>query len=323
VTRALHPDLAAVGGMIRAAGIRLPQPGDGVPGARAYSDAVGALATRNSAPLADERTVVFDGPDGGVATKLYLPDAASSLASSPALMFYLHGGGFRLDGWDAALRGLVRASGLAALSVDYRLAPEHPFPAGLDDSLAVMRRVIADRAVAGVAFTRFAAGGDSAGANLALAAALVLRDAGVRALDHLLLFYGVYSTDLTTPSWLELGGAFGLSAAQMQAIWADYLGESRADWPKADGRIEPICADLSGLPPTRIVVGDLDPLLDENTALDARLRAAGVASSLAVLPDVNHGVIRFAEIAPLVGDLVQAEGEALAAAFDVTPRPAG
>jgi acetyl esterase len=304
----LHPDFVAAGAMIRAAGLTPPQASDGVAGARAYSDAVGTLLTRDSVPLDDERLLTLDGPYGTIPARLYLPDRAAS-----ALLFYVHGGGFRqgaLDGWDGALRQLVRKSGVAILSIDYRLAPEHPFPMGFEDVRAVMRQVIADARIDGISFGGFAAGGDSAGANLALAAAIGLRDEGVSALNHLLLFYGVYSTDLTARSWQEFGGAFGLSAPQMEVIWADYLGGHQPDW-----RVEPIHADLSGLPPARIVVGALDPLFDENLALDAALRAAGVASTLTILPGANHGVVRFADVAPTVSLMLENEGAALGAAF--------
>jgi acetyl esterase len=309
VADVLHPDLVAAGAMIRAAGLTPPQASDGIAGARAYSDAVGTLLTRDSMPLTDERLLSFDGPHGAIPAKLYLPDDGDA----PALLFYVHGGGFRqgaLDGWDAALRQLVRKSGVAALSIDYRLAPEHPFPIGFEDVRAVMCQVIAEARIDGIPVDGFAAGGDSAGANLALAVAIGLRDEGESALRHLLLFYGVYSTDLSARSWQELGGAFGLSVPQMEVIWADYLAGRQPDW-----RVEPIHADLSGLPPTRIVVGALDPLLDENVAFDTALRTAGVASTLTILPGANHGVVRFADVAPTVSLMLENEGAALGAAF--------
>jgi acetyl esterase len=306
---ALHPDLVAASTMIRAAGLAPPQPGDGVADARAYSDALGALLTCDSVPLRDERHLTFAGPHGAIPAKLYCPDDGEA----SALLFYAHGGGFRqgtLAGWDSALRLLARTSGVAVLSIDYRLAPEHPFPAGLVDVLAVMRDVIAARAIDGIPLTGFAAGGDSAGANLVLAAALAMRDAGEAALRYLLLFYGVYSTDLSASSWQTLGGAFGLSVPQMEVIWADYLAGQDPDW-----QVEPIRADLSGLPPARLVIGTLDPLFDENIALDASLRAAGVASTLTIVPGANHGIVRFAEVAPVVSRTLESEGAALRAAF--------
>lgn len=310
MTDTLHPDLIAAAALIREVGIAPPLPEDGVAGARRQSDAVSDFVTRDSVALDDERLLSFAGPHGSIPAKLYLPDGGQACP----LLFYLHGGGFRqgsLHGWDGALRRLVRSSDVGILSIDYRLAPEHPFPIAFEETLAVMRAVIADGAVDGTPISAFAAGGDSGGANLALAAALSLRDQGVDALRYLLLFYGVYSTDLAAPSWGRLSGAFGLSVPQMHEVWQGYLPDAAAvDW-----RVEPIKADLAGLPPARVIVGNLDPLLDENVALDAKLRAAGVASRLTVVPGYNHGGIRLAEVAPMIADLIDAEGLALAAAF--------
>lgn len=299
----LHPDLVAVATILQNAGI-VAKPGATIAETRAHVNRVNAFAARSSKPLDDEVTLQV----AGVPAKLYWPPDAVR----PALLIYAHGGGFRqgaLAGWDAPLRQLVRESGVAVLSVDYALAPEHKFPVAFDQLLAVLRQVIADRAVAGHAVAGFAAGGDSAGANLILGAALALRDSGVNALRHLMLLYGVYSKDVARPSWDRLGG-FGLSVAAMQSVWAGYLANDEDDW-----RVQPLHADLAGLPPVRLAVGDFDPLLDENVALFEKLRAAGVPAALDVLPQVNHGVVRYNEIAPVVRDLISREAAAVKAAF--------
>lgn len=299
----LHPDLVAVATILQNAGI-VAKPGATITETRTHVNRVNAFAARSSKPLDDEVTLQV----AGVPAKLYWPPDAVR----PALLIYAHGGGFRqgtLAGWDAPLRQLVRESGVAVLSVDYALAPEHKFPVAFDQLLAVLRQVNADRAVAGHTVAGFAAGGDSAGANLVLGAALALRDAGQNALRHLMLLYGVYSKDVARPSWDRLGG-FGLSVAAMRSVWAGYLGNDEDDW-----RVQPLNADLADLPPVRLAVGDLDPLLDENAALFEKLRAAGVLAQLDVLPQVNHGVIRYNEIAPVVRDLISREAAALKAAF--------
>jgi acetyl esterase len=155
-------------------------------------------------------------------------------------------------------------------------------------------------------------GVDSAGANLALGAALALRDAGLDGLRGLMLLYGVYSKDLSSPSWRRLSGlgGHGLSAASMATYWRSYVPGSEDDW-----RVQPLHADLRGLPPARITGGDLDPLIDENRALAAKLQAAGVATTLTVLPGVSHGVVRFNEIAPVVRAMLGDEAAALRAVF--------
>jgi len=303
MTAALHPDLAKVAETLREAGIA-PVRDASIQQTRDYVDRANAFTGRASVPLADERSIDVV----GVPAKLYWPDRAMR----PPLLFYAHGGGWRqgtLAGWDAPLRQIVRDSGVAVLSIDYALAPEHKFPIAFDQVLSVMRAAVGNGAVDGRAVSGFAAGGDSAGANLILGAAIALRDAGIDALRHLMLLYGVYSKDVSRASWGRLSG-FGLSVAAMEAIWAGYLGAGEDDW-----RVQPLDAAMRGLPPARLVVGDLDPLLDENIALHAKLRAEGVPADLTVLPGVNHGVVRWNEDAPVVRELLSVEARALAARF--------
>jgi acetyl esterase len=192
------------------------------------------------------------------------------------------------------MRSLVRASGVAALSVDYRLAPEHKFPAGFEDMLSVLWQVSRNGAGLDIDPTRLAAGGDSAGANLALGAALALRDEGVAALRFLLLVYGVFSTDSDSPAWQRYGtGAYGLSQAQAGWLWDSYLADpkQRADW-----RVAPLLADMRGLPPSYLTIGSLDPLLDDNQRLAEKFAAAGVAHELAIHDGVQHGFIRYGRL---------------------------
>jgi acetyl esterase len=170
------------------------------------------------------------------------------------------------------------------LSIDYALSPEHRFPVAFNEVVAIISRVIKLGAITDCPLRGYALGGDSAGANLALGAAIALRDSGVDALRQLLLFYGSFSRDMSSDSWQRLGGYAGhnLSVETMSAYWASYLTNDEDDW-----RVQPIIADLAGLPPARLVVGELDPLLDENRELAQRLRNAGVTTNLQVLPDMS------------------------------------
>jgi acetyl esterase len=156
---------------------------------------------------------------------------------------------------------------------------------------------------------RLAAGGDSAGANLALGAALALRDAGHSPLSFLLLVYGVYSTDADSDSWQRLGtGAYGLARPQVAWILENYLASpaQRDDW-----RVAPLHAPLHGLPPVHGVVGTLDPLWDDNHALAQRLDQAGVRNELVVYEGgLNHGFIRYG---PLIRTAKRAVSECAAA----------
>jgi acetyl esterase len=306
----VHPDLAAVVGALREQGL-LPLVHGDVHSVRAHLERINAWAAQRSVPLSYERTLGFAVDGRTVPCKLYWPEGDET----PCLMFYCHGGGFRhgsLVGWDAPLRQLVRDSGLAVLSIDYALAPEQRFPVAFNEVVAIVSRVIKLGAITDCPVRGYALGGDSAGANLALGAAIALREAGIDALRQLLLFYGSYSRDLTSDSWQRLGGYGGqnLSVETMGAYWASYLANDEDDW-----RVQPIIADLAGLPPVRLVVGELDPLVDENRELASRLQSAGVATHLQVLANMPHGFIRFNEVAPVARNIVAAQGNALRKAF--------
>ncbi|WP_434647802.1 alpha/beta hydrolase [Pseudomonas sp. D1-2] len=302
----VHPDLLAVATSLRQQGLLPIVQGD-VQSVRGQLERINAWAAHRSVPLSYERTLGFCVNGRTVPCKLYWPEGDET----PCLMFYCHGGGFRhgsLAGWDAPLRQLVRDSGLAVLSIDYALSPEHRFPVAFNEVVAIVSRVIKLGAITDCPVRGYALGGDSAGANLALGAAIALRDAGIDALRQLLLFYGSYSRDMTSNSWQRLGGYAGqnLSVETMSAYWASYLADDEDDW-----RVQPITADLTDLPPTRLVVGELDPLLDENRALAQRLKNAGVTASLQVLANMTHGFIRFNEVAPIARNVLAAQGNAL------------
>lgn len=290
----IDPELTAAGALLRGRGLAPLNPATSpLAEVRAVQDRIGAFLGEGSVPLEREGDLTLAGPYGPVPCRLYLPDGVER----PPVLVYAHGGGFSagaLPSWSPMLRDLVRASEVAVLSVGYRLAPEHRFPVAFDEMLAVIRLTARDGATLGVDPTRLAAGGDSAGANLALAAALALRDAGEHALGFLLLIYGVYSTDIDSDSWRRLGtGAYGLSQAQVRWIWENYLTstDQRGDW-----RVAPLEAELHGLPPAHLSVGDLDPLWDDNQRLATRLDEAGVPRRLVIYEGLNHGFIRYGRL---------------------------
>lgn len=302
----VHPDLAAVATTLHELDL-LPVIHGDVQSVRAQLERINAWATQGSVPLSYERTLGFSVNRRRVACKLYWPQAEET----PMLMFYCHGGGFghgSLNGWDAPLRQFVRDSGLAVLSIDYALSPEYRFPVAFNEVVSIVSRVIRLNAVTDFPVRGYVLAGDSAGANLALGAAIALRDAGVDALRQLVLFYGSYSRDVTSDSWRQFGGYGGqnLSAETMSAYWASYLAHDERDW-----RVQPILADLAGLAPVRLVVGALDPLLDGNQELADKLRRCGVATHLDVLANMPHGFIRFNEVAPVVRQVIRTQGAAL------------
>jgi acetyl esterase len=289
----VDPELIAAGKLLQEKGYVVPDrtvaPLSEV---RAAQDRVGTFLGADSVPLQSERTVMLPGPHGDVPCRFYYPEGVDS----PACIVYLHGGGFMqgsLDSWDHFLRDLVRQSGVAVLSVDYRLSPEVKFPVAFDETVAMVRLMAKNGASQGIDPRRLAVGGDSAGANLALAAAVALRDAGEKALSFQLLLYGVYSTEVESPSWQRFGQGAGLSQTQMRWIFETYL-ESPAQ--QNDWRVAPLLADMKGLPPAHLIVGSLDPLLDDSSKLAAKLKAAGVPATLTVYQGINHGFIRYGRL---------------------------
>jgi len=303
----IDPELIAAGKLLQSRGLVAPDRTQAsLTEVRAATDRIGAFLGEGSVPLERERDLALPGPHGQVPCRLYLPDGAER----PPLLVYAHGGGFMqgsLPSWDAMLRELVRQSGVAALSVGYRLAPEHRFPVAFEEMVAMIRLAAREGAGLGIDPARLAIGGDSAGANLALAAAAALRNAGEGALGFMLLIYGCHSTDTESASWQRFGRGAGLSQTQMRWIWESYLerSEQRSDW-----RAAPILADPAGLPPAHLIVGSLDPLLDDSRALAARLAEVGVPCELTVYDGINHGFIRYGR---LIATARRAIGECAAA----------
>lgn len=303
----VDPELVAAGQLLAQKELVAPdRTKAGLAEVRAMTDRIGTFLGEGSVPLKVERDLSLPGPHGRVPCRLYLPDDLQR----PPLLVYAHGGGFMqgsLNSWDHFLRDLVRQSGVAALSVDYQLSPEVKFPVAFDEVVAMTRLAAREGAGLGIDPARLALGGDSAGANLALAAALALRDAGEPALRFQLLIYGCFSTDCDSPSWQRFGQGAGLNQAGMRWIWETYLErpEQRQDW-----RAAPAVGNLAGVAPAHLIVGSLDPLLDDSNNLVAKLKAAGVPHQFTVYQGLNHGFIRYGR---LVGAARRAVAECAAA----------
>ncbi len=310
---AIDPELAAANAMLRERGLVALNPAAAPLGeARAALTRISAFLNEDSLPLDEERDLRLPVSGRDVLCRLFRPDDIAR----PPLLVYAHGGSFALgdlDGWDGALRTLVRESGVAILHVDYRLAPEHRFPAAFDDMVAAIRHVSCSGEALGIDPQRLAVGGDSAGANLALGAALALRDAGASPLRFLLLHYGAYSTDGDSPSWQRFGsGAYVLSRAQLDWVWSTYLSHPGQ---KSDWRVAPLLAPLAGLPPAHLAIGTLDPLLDDNERLAAGLSAAGVPCRLVRYDGLVHGYIRYGRLVASVRHAIADSAAALRAAL--------
>ena len=273
-------------------------------------------------PRVQRRDAVLGGVDGhpDVAVRWYRP-----VDADPALpcLLWLHGGGYimgTLAENDDRLDRMVTELGCAVVSVDWRLAPEHPYPEGLDDAETVWRRITEHPATFGVDPERLVVGGASAGAGLAAALCLRLREAGARQPALQLLIYPMLDDRELTASirasedpghW----GLWHLTANRM--CWAAYLGSlAGAEVPAtaAPARAE----ELSGLAPAFLGVGDVDAFLDENVDYAARLSRAGVPTELHVYPGVIHGGFGARPGTPRTAQFLRDVYAALAAAYRVT-----
>ncbi|CAH1658842.1 alpha/beta hydrolase [Chelatococcus asaccharovorans] len=280
--------------------------------ARAIFTAGNAAFNRAPPHVAEVTDLEIPGDDGPLRARLYRP----SLAEDAPVVVYAHGGGWTfgsVDTHDGTMRRLALRSGAAVLGVDYRLAPEHPFPKPLDDVLAAIRFVENGGLGQSVDASRIAVSGDSAGANLALAALLARRDAGLPQLRTAALFYGCYAPDHGTASHARLGdGTYLLSTASMQWYWGNFLGALPRD---TDSLAAPLRAPLKGLPPLYLNAAGLDPLLDDTLALSAALAEAGVSFRLDVVPGVVHGFLRMAAELPAADKALADAGAYLAGHF--------
>ncbi len=227
------------------------------------------------------------GPAGEILLRVLVPEAVRGV------YLHLHGGGWTLGAAnqsDVRNWALARHCGLAVVSVDYRLAPEHPHPAGPDDCEAAALW-LARSAHAEFGTTRLWIGGESAGANLALVTLLRLRDRhGLRPFAGANLVYGCYDLAMT-PSQRRWGERDLVLSTPILEWFADFYVPDRARRREPD--VSPLYADLAGLPPALITVGTLDPLLDDSLFLHARWIAAGGSAELAVWPGGIHGFDAF------------------------------
>ena len=262
------------------------------------------------------------GPAGDLRARHYSPVNAAPVDSSrkrssvrpgPLLVFY-HGGGFVLgdiETHDVLCRLICRDGAVHVLSIDYRLAPEHPVPAAVEDAYAAYRWAVDHATELGADPARVAVGGDSAGGNLAAVTAQLARNDGFPAPALQLLIYPVtnhFSDDVTRSTTLFADGYF-LTKADMDFCRARYLGATALE--SSDPRISPLLADdLSGLPPALVLTGGFDPLRDEGTQYAEALAAAGVAVDHRQFGSLIHG---FANFFPLGGDSATATAESVSA----------
>ena len=213
-----------------------------------------------------------------------------------------------LDTYEPLATALANASGAVVYNVDYRLAPEHPFPAAVADAEAALHWVAEHAADS----DRIAVAGDSAGANLATVVARRARAAGGPAVRHQLLVYPALDPTMASASYRELGEGYLLSAADMRWYWHQYIGCADPSHPDL---APALAADLAGLPPATVITAEYDPLRDEGEDYARTLEAAGVPVTLRRWPGVTHGFFRWRVATPAAGEAIAAAGEALRGAL--------
>jgi acetyl esterase len=270
-------------------------------------------------PVGSVENRAIPGPAGDIPVRIYQPAPAETITRAvagttglilPGILVWFHGGGWvigDLESADGTARQLANRSGAIVVSVDYRLAPEHPFPAGPDDSWAALAWVADHGAELGGDPTRLAVGGDSAGGNLAAVVAVRARDAGAPALAHQLLVYPATDLTLSHDSIDENGRGYLLTKRAMTWFTDLYLG---ADGNAKDPMASPLFTDdLSGLPPATVLTAGYDPLRDEGEAYAEALRAAGVPVDLTRYDTMIHGFFSLGALTPVAaGALVEAAG---------------
>jgi acetyl esterase len=228
---------------------------------------------------------------GEIPIRVYRPAGVPDSTRLPVLVYY-HGGGWvigDLDTHDTLCRQLTAGAGIGVIAVDYRLAPEHKFPAAADDAWAATTWIVAHAAELGVDASKLAVGGDSAGGNLAAVVALQARDAGGPKIALQLLNYPVTDVGAETQSYRDLADGYMLTREGMRWFIAHYLGKPQdaEDW-----RASPIRAkSFEGVAPALIITAGYDPLRDEGDAYAQKLRAAGVSVDHVTFGGMIHGFI--------------------------------
>ncbi len=291
----VHPQVAAI--LERVAQSPLPQYHEVPPAVarRFYRDTRGPL-TPDPPPVEAVQLLLAPGAGGPVPVRAYRPKGAAKDELLPALVFF-HGGGWvigDLDRHDVVCRTLANGARCAVHSVEYRKAPEAPFPAAVEDCFSSLVFISKNSNALKINSARIAVGGDSAGGNLAAVIALMARDAGGPALSLQLLIYPATDQHYAFPSIERNGEGYLLTKKTMHYFRSHYLPRQQ-DW--TDWRASPLLAkSLAGLPPAFVLTAGFDPLVDEGKAYADRLAQEGVSTEYRNYADMVHGFITMGRV---------------------------
>ena len=288
-----------------------PLPSQGVDLVRqGYIMARAALSEKPEVTNVEDRAI--PGPAGDIPVRIYTP---AGEAPYPILVYY-HGGGWvigDLETSDGISRAFANAASCIVVSVDYRLAPEHKFPAAVDDAFAALNWVAEHAAEIGGDPSRIAAGGESAGANLTAVIAQLAKDAGGPRLAYQLLAYPVTNFAFDTESYQKNGDDYYLTEESMRWFWGLYLNdEAEGVDPKASPLLS---GDVSGLPLGIVITPEYDPLRDEGEAYGMRLQEAGIDFEIWRAEGMIHDFLGMTNILPEAKDAIETLGGKLKAAF--------
>ncbi len=273
------------------------------------------LAGPKDVPIGRVESRTMPGPGGDIALRLYTPVAAGGEAL-PAIV-YFHGGGFTigdLDSHDGICRLLARQSGARVIAVDYRLAPEHKFPAAVDDAFAAVNWIQANAADINVDANRIAVAGDSAGATLSAVVCQLAKTLDGPSIAAQLLMFPMVQLGGKFASLREFAVGYFLDKEVMEWFYHNYVPPGSNF---ADPRLSPLLAeDVGGLPPAYVMLGGCDPLHDEGLAYAGKLRAAGVPITVADYPGMIHCFIYLQAIVPQAYVALTDAAKALRQRFD-------
>lgn len=280
------------------------------PAARMMFAAIMEMTGPKDVPIGKVQNLSCPGPGGDIPLRIYTPVAPAAEAL-PALLFF-HGGGFvigNIDTHDGLCRMIANEAGVRVIAVDYRLAPEHKYPAAIEDGYAALTFVEANASNLGVDANRLAVGGDSAGGAITAILTQMAKEKGGPSIALQLLFFPVTQIGEETASLKNYAEGFVLERAGLEWFYKNYV-PAGAD--RNDPRISPLRAtSLEGLPPAYLTVAEYDPLHDEGLEYGGKLKAAGVACEIVDYPGLVHDFIYFQSVLPQAAVALKAAAQAL------------